>query len=452
MPSTEVVAPDTLRLDVSKQSLTPSYVKVAPAKSSGSSTSRSSDESFQSDSIPGDDTADVASLTPSTLESDDLPPPPCSVDNQQQVKSSSSFDLQDLTMSHLRDSTFRDSLMPRNGYGESNGAAGRATEMGNALMRLDEGYRQAYQSTSRLSSSSTCEGLTPLLQAAKAGDIVLVNALVIQAGTDILRRDPVFGQTALHFGIRGGHLNVVQALLMPQLRDSIVNVADTRRNTALHLAAAKSRRMTNLLLESGAEVNFLNMRNQTALGVHILTVTRDDPTMTEILLQHGANANAPVDKSTILHVALDKGLTRIATRLMRHNARLDLKDEAGKTVFDKVDRSMLETLMAKVGHPPVWVPDNDRVECMECRKKFGSLALRRHHCRMCGRVLCSSCSTCRVKKLPFSTSGRGKKKSKADKGTANARACKMCYDICAKGELESSSLNKEGCGSLSSTK
>uniref|UniRef100_M4BW39 FYVE-type domain-containing protein n=1 Tax=Hyaloperonospora arabidopsidis (strain Emoy2) TaxID=559515 RepID=M4BW39_HYAAE len=324
--------------------------------------------------------------------------------------------------------------------------------MGNALMRLDEGYRRAYQSTSRLSSSSTCEGLTPLLQAAKAGDIVLVNALVIQAGTDILRRDPVFGQTALHFAIRGGHLNVVQALLMPQLRDSIVNIADTRRNTALHLAAAKSRRMTKLLLESGADVNFLNMRNQTALGVHILTVTRDDPTMTETLLQHGANANAPVDKSTILHVALDKGLTQIATRLVRHNARLDLKDEAGKTVFDKVDRSLLEKLMAKVGYPPVWVPDNDRVECMECRKKFGSLASRRHHCRMCGRVLCSSCSTCRVKKLPFSTNGRGKKKSKADKGTANARACKMCYAICTEGELESSSLNKEGCGSLSSTK
>ncbi|KAH7469280.1 hypothetical protein PRIC2_013720 [Phytophthora ramorum] len=367
------------------------------------------------------------------------------------VQQASSFDVEQ--MIHMRESNFRDSLMPGGHYAEPGGSnqdssgsnsGGRPTEMGNALMRMDDGYRRAYNSNQR-PSTTTPDGLTPLLQAARAGDIVLVNALVIQAGTDILRRDPMFGQTALHFAIRGGHLNVVQALLMPQLRGSIVNVADNRRNTALHLAAAKSRRMTKLLLECGADVNFLNMRNQTPLGVHILTVTRDDPTMTEILLQHRANANAPVDKSTILHVALDKSLLQIATRLVRHGARLDLKDESGKTVFDKVDKAQLKMLMAKVAHPPVWVPDSERQECMECRKKFGSLGARRHHCRMCGRVLCSACSAChvRAKKLPFPARRRGKK-NKAEKASANTRVCNMCYEICTEGELPSN--NNAGYG------
>ncbi|CAH0476803.1 unnamed protein product [Peronospora belbahrii] len=367
-------------------------------------------------------------------ELDDSQPPSSTSFKYNHDMQESSFDL-----TSMRDNIFRDSLMPENGYGEHN-SGGRATEMGNALMRLDEKYGRTYNSKARLSLGSIPNGLTPLLQAARAGDIVLVNALVIQAGTDILRRDPTFGQTALHFAIRGGHMNVVQALLMPHLRGSIINVADNRRNTALHLAAAKSRRMTKLLLECGADVNFVNMRNQTPLGVHILTVMRDDPTMTEILLQHRTNVNASVDKSTILHVALDKGLIQIAMRLVRHGARLDLKDESGKTVFDKVDKLQLTTLMAKVMHSPVWIPDNERVDCMECHKKFGCLGSRRHHCRMCGRVLCSVCSArhVRAKLLPFSARRRGKK-NQIEKGSVNTRVCKMCYDVCTKGEIQLSS-------------
>ncbi|GMF41649.1 unnamed protein product [Phytophthora lilii] len=448
MPAAEVDI-DDLRADVAlDKSPQHAYAATAPANSSSNSRSTSSATSFKAYSMGDEEDVDDVR--------DTYQQPPASAPGRgdsfdyRRVQQASSFDVQE--MINMRESNFRDSLMPGNGYGEpgsnhdsGSNSGGRPTEMGNALMRMDDSYRRAYNSNQR-PSGSTPDGLTPLLQAARAGDIVLVNALVIQAGTDILRRDPMFGQTALHFAIRGGHLNVVQALLMPQLRGSIVNVADNRRNTALHLAAAKSRRMTKLLLECGADVNFLNMRNQTPLGVHILTVTRDDPTMTEILLQHRANANAPVDKSTILHVALDKGLFQIATRLVRHGARLDLKDESGKTVFDKVDKAQLKMLMVKVAHPPEWVPDSERQECMECNKKFGSLGARRHHCRMCGRVLCSACSAChvRAKKLPFPARRRGKK-NKAEKGSANTRVCNMCYEICTEGDLQSS--NNAGYGS-----
>lgn len=377
------------------------------------------------------------------------------------VQQASSFNVEE--MIHMRESSgayLRDSLMPQQlrhapasrdsiNSGGGNGA-GRFTEMGNPLMRMDDGYRRA-SSNLRISSSfgaggTTPDGLTPLLQAARAGDLVLVNALVIQAGTDILRRDPMFGQTALHFAIRGGHLGVVQALLMPQLRGSIVNVADNRRNTALHLAAAKSRRMTKLLLECGADVNFLNMRNQTPLGVHILTVTRDDPTLTEILLQHRANPNAPVDKSTILHVALDKGLVQVATRLVRYGARLDAKDESGKTVFDKVDAATLKLLLSKVRNAPVWIPDESRAACMECGKGFGSLGSRRHHCRFCGRVLCSACTNCQIRlsKLPFSVRKKGKRNAKVEKGHTKARVCTTCFEICSDSAAFAASAGPEG--------
>ncbi|CAK5074529.1 unnamed protein product [Meloidogyne enterolobii] len=39
---------------------------------------------------------------------------------------------------------------------------------------------------------------------------------------------------------------------------------------------------------------------------------------------------------------------------------------------------------------PFWIPDDDCDCCMLCSKGF-SIVVRRHHCRACGRVLCSSC-------------------------------------------------------------
>ena len=39
---------------------------------------------------------------------------------------------------------------------------------------------------------------------------------------------------------------------------------------------------------------------------------------------------------------------------------------------------------------PEWVPDSDADKCMLCPKKF-NITRRRHHCRMCGWVICGKC-------------------------------------------------------------
>jgi FYVE, RhoGEF and PH domain containing 5/6 len=41
--------------------------------------------------------------------------------------------------------------------------------------------------------------------------------------------------------------------------------------------------------------------------------------------------------------------------------------------------------------PAVWVPDGKTGACMRCGKSF-SWRRRRHHCRLCGRCVCSGCS------------------------------------------------------------
>lgn len=39
-----------------------------------------------------------------------------------------------------------------------------------------------------------------------------------------------------------------------------------------------------------------------------------------------------------------------------------------------------------------WIPDSQTRECMVCHATKFSLTVRRHHCRSCGRIICSTCS------------------------------------------------------------
>lgn len=63
--------------------------------------------------------------------------------------------------------------------------------------------------------------------------------------------------------------------------------------------------------------------------------------------------------------------------------------------------------------PPYWIPDSMTNQCMQCDAKF-SLIKRRHHCRACGLLLCSTC--CNEKFiLPYLGS--------------EGRICKNCLEI-----------------------
>ncbi|XP_064625104.1 zinc finger FYVE domain-containing protein 9-like isoform X2 [Lineus longissimus] len=61
---------------------------------------------------------------------------------------------------------------------------------------------------------------------------------------------------------------------------------------------------------------------------------------------------------------------------------------------------------------PIWVPDSEAANCMQCDSKF-TFTRRRHHCRACGKVFCSNC--CNLKsKLPYMDN-------------KEARVCQLCH-------------------------
>ncbi|XP_049783559.1 zinc finger FYVE domain-containing protein 9 [Schistocerca cancellata] len=68
-------------------------------------------------------------------------------------------------------------------------------------------------------------------------------------------------------------------------------------------------------------------------------------------------------------------------------------------------------------YPPFWVPDADAQNCMLCNVKF-SVIKRRHHCRACGKVLCSKCCSLKAS-LDYMDNAEG-------------RVCHPCFGILAK--------------------
>ncbi|XP_061387743.1 zinc finger FYVE domain-containing protein 9 [Musca vetustissima] len=86
--------------------------------------------------------------------------------------------------------------------------------------------------------------------------------------------------------------------------------------------------------------------------------------------------------------------------------------------------------------PPIWVPDNMATGCMQCAAKF-TMIKRRHHCRACGKVLCSVCCSQKFK-LEFLSE-------------PESRVCVQCYLILTQRQTGQSSLGTTGTGSAQVT-
>jgi predicted RNA-binding Zn-ribbon protein involved in translation (DUF1610 family) len=74
----------------------------------------------------------------------------------------------------------------------------------------------------------------------------------------------------------------------------------------------------------------------------------------------------------------------------------------------KALRALRRALLRDEGHSrrrsgpnrDFWVDDQHCDSCYECGAEFG-LFNRKHHCRVCGRVFCGRCTSCRSLPNPF---------------------------------------------------
>ncbi|KAF1330460.1 Myosin-like protein, partial [Globisporangium splendens] len=276
-------------------------------------------------------------------------------------------------------------------------------------------------------------GYTALHRAAKRGDASVVTSLLAMYDGVPLDLASVKSykqeQIALHIAAKYGNLEAVQLLAAPEFR-SLVNLPDRNGNTPLHFAATsntpQAAAVAALLLQKGADPTIKSKSDVFPIIAHVLTAQEDEPDIVRLLMKHGSDPNT-IDGAgnTVLHIAVSQGLWKIAACLVRENASMTIRNNEGALVLDILSPPQLAWLAKFIAHPPEWVPNAAQKTCMVCSKKF-SLLVRRHHCRLCGRVCCGPCSRYK-RKLPFTTEANLKGATKAR--NQMVKVCSTCITV-----------------------
>ncbi|DBA00888.1 TPA: hypothetical protein N0F65_008531 [Lagenidium giganteum] len=282
-------------------------------------------------------------------------------------------------------------------------------------------------------------GYTALHRAAKKGEpSVISSLLVMYDGKQIdlaamqSRRQ---GQIALHIAAKYARLEAVRVLAAPEFR-SLVNKPDTNGNTPLHFAATsntpEAASVVALLLMRGADPTLKSRTGVFPIIAHLLTAQEDDPEITKLLLKHGCDPNTLDNEgNSALHLAVQNGLWKIASCLVHQQASMTIRNHDGLMVLDILTPKQLSWLARFISHPPEWVPYSSQKSCMVCTKRF-SMLVRRHHCRLCGRICCGPCSKYK-RALPFAVGGL-----KETKHHSLMKVCSTCINVRAATEDDKS--------------
>ena len=110
--------------------------------------------------------------------------------------------------------------------------------------------------------------------------------------------------------------------------------------------------------------------------------------------------------NTALHDAAFGGCIDIAIKLVNMGASVGLANRDGFTPLDSSmrstsdpSRSLQSVLLSHIQKPMSWTPDRTVSACQHCKLPFNKAdpkMARKHHCRHCGRCICSMCSPHRM--------------------------------------------------------
>jgi len=186
-------------------------------------------------------------------------------------------------------------------------------------------------------------GKTALMVAVVKNDLQLIK-LLIELGADVNKFNQG-GGTALMYAAQYGHLEAARVLLKGGAK---VNAQGGKFWSALMIAVLKGRLpMIELLLQNGADVNASDMLGASPLA---RAVEREYVDVARRLLEVPSLDINARDRSgmTALHMAAAVGNDTLATALLAHGARIDIKEENGFTPADLAQRNGHTVLAAKL--------------------------------------------------------------------------------------------------------
>jgi len=264
------------------------------------------------------------------------------------------------------------------------------------------------------SKTTDSNKLAPLLLAIQVGNEMMVRNLLL-AGASTAERS-LMGQTGLHLAAESDNADIASVLLANNVDFAAV---DERGNNALHVAVKEGNLKTArvLLTESRVDAEVFNIKGRSPL--HVLARFGDEKAceMLDLFLEcmPDYNIDRPdAEGNTPLLLAYIKGSGDLCRALVKRGAILGTLNKSGVNIFNHqvATKQLLFRLLDLLSQEPRWGEGDC---CEECQAKFG-LTTRRHHCRHCGRLLCSKCS---AKEMPIIKYNLSKQ----------VRVCDVCSDL-----------------------
>ncbi|KAH8357713.1 hypothetical protein KR084_005483, partial [Drosophila pseudotakahashii] len=251
---------------------------------------------------------------------------------------------------------------------------------------------------------------TPLHLAAASHNEMITRNLIL-AGAHMNERDAV-QKMPLHIAIERGNLPAVSALIQ---NNADFDAADADGNNALHIAVRCGQFFIarELLTESRVNAEATNLKGRNPM--HELCRVVEDNTAALIceLFLECMPKYPDMDGNTPLLLSFMRGQSPLCKILVKAGACLG-SENRGVNIFNfkLATDQLLHKLLDQLPQESPW---SECDLCQECTTRF-TITMRKHHCRHCGRVLCSKCSSNDVPILKFGIN-------------KPVRVCTVCFNV-----------------------
>ncbi|XP_069633538.1 zinc finger FYVE domain-containing protein 16 [Haliaeetus albicilla] len=164
------------------------------------------------------------------------------------------------------------------------------------------------------------------------------------------------------------------------------------------------------MAESGSEALVSNIctggaRPKQLLGLSQGAVGQRQLNRTDVLERENQEASSVTPEAPLSGTSVNVGKSSDPVHSGESSS-----EAGGNQTSENVESLKLPAALSR--KQPLWVPDSEAPNCMNCQVKF-TFTKRRHHCRACGKVFCGGCC---------------KRKCKLQYMEKEARVCTGCYD------------------------
>ncbi|KDO22775.1 hypothetical protein SPRG_12202 [Saprolegnia parasitica CBS 223.65] len=206
----------------------------------------------------------------------------------------------------------------------------------------------------------------------------LVDALYAETSNDQKILDSILLE---HDFVNAGVLSVLEARQKDDIGDFL-----GLKYLKFNIAMSSAPRDLTYIEHSGTRIN--------EQGARVLIVLRESVALSAMPEVKGTTRATML--ASFVYTASPRGDVDVACRWFMdpNSSSLLLNCGAAKVRHMLLRTATLPAYRRIVTRPPAssWVPDADRKACVVCSKRFNALRSK-HHCRLCGEIMCSGCTT-----------------------------------------------------------